>query len=178
MVLDSVKYCAPEQLEDEVGSSQKGLIDSYRLGFIFYEILLGSERFQCVFESVVQAGSFGWLSWHVDASKIATPLHEILPGFPIGLSRVVAGMMAKNASARMTDAGRIAAAIGGASQATVVIRRTPALQAAISAQEGPKVETSLKTETLWGKILRAVFRIKPRALQLGHSSKLVKRSVS
>lgn len=127
VVLGSSKYSTPEMFEETAGSAASGPHDSYVLGFMFYEILLGVDIFEEQFKDVHQKGELGWLTWHADKAKRAKPLSELIRGFPYTLSRLIEGMMAKELSARTTDLGKVSQAIGGALQATQVYSGSAAL---------------------------------------------------
>jgi hypothetical protein len=120
VVLGSSKYSTPEMFEETAGSVDNGPRDCYMLGFIFYEILLGADIFERQFQDVQQRGELGWLTWHADRTKHAKLLSELISGFPYSLSRLIEGMMAKEAAKRTTDLKKVSQAIGGALQATQV----------------------------------------------------------
>lgn len=119
--LGSLKYSAPEAFEETTGQGDACLIDSYVLGIVFYEILLGKDLFDHQFQEVSIQGDFAWLAWHADKSKRAKPLAELIQGFPPVLSGLIDGMMSKEPCARITDLRKIASTIGAASQTTIAI---------------------------------------------------------
>jgi len=150
-VLGSFKYCAPEMVEDAVGQQpDRALIESYVLGFVFYEILLGQSRFEEQFKDIHHRGDFGWLAWHADKTKRAQPLNSLIHGFPSILSGLIDGMMAKEASARIVDLRRISDAIGNATQTTTVISNLSALQSS----EKRHVSIPTKVDTFWRNVMR------------------------
>jgi hypothetical protein len=120
VVLGSSKYATPEMFEETAGAVDNGPRDCYMLGFIFYEILLGADIFGKQFQDVQQRGELGWLTWHADRTKHAKPLSNLISGFPYSLSRLIEGMMAKDAAKRTTDLKKVSQAIAGALQATQV----------------------------------------------------------
>jgi serine/threonine protein kinase len=167
-VLSSSKYSAPEMVEETAGPIDSGVSDSYVLGFVFYEILLGKNLFEQQFKDVSGHGEFGWLTWHADKTKRAKPLSEVISGFPPMLSNLIDGMMTKDASERIVDLDRIADTIGGASNATMVISNLSALQAGDKAWSPPKISSSQRVDTFWREFtskvcsgLRGVFGSHP-----------------
>jgi serine/threonine protein kinase len=149
-VLGSMKYCAPEMVEDAAGqSSERALIESYVLGFVFYEILLGRDLFEKQFENIHQHGEFGWLAWHADKTKRAQPLNKMIGGFPLILSNLIDSMMAKEAARRMTDLRRIAGTIDNSSQATAVIRLSALRDGETALASMPK-----KVDIFWRNFVR------------------------
>ena len=155
IVLSSSKYCAPEVVEDVIGKNDNSLVESYVLGFVFYEILLGTNLFEQQFQDVSGHGKFGWLTWHADKSKRAKPLSEVISGFPSVLSSLIEGMMAKEASQRITDIRRIAETIGGASQATMMIRNLSALHGSDEAHTSYGISVLGKVDVFWRSLLSA-----------------------
>jgi serine/threonine protein kinase len=155
VVLSSSKYCAPEAVEDMTGQNDSSLVESYVLGFVFYEILLGTNLFEQQFQDVSSHGKFGWLTWHADKSKRAKPLSEVISGFPSVLSSLIDGMMAKEAAERITDLHRIAETIGGASQATMMISNLSALQDGDEACASRRLSVLEKMDAFWRRLLSA-----------------------
>lgn len=153
VVLGSAKYCAPEMVEETTGQTDSGLLESYVLGFVFYEILLGKDLFEQQFQDVSGHGELGWLTWHADRAKRAKPLNEVIHGFPSVLSGLIDGMMAKDASERITDLHRIADTIGGASQATMLINNLSELQGGYEAYESQKTSVPQKVEAFWRRLI-------------------------
>ena len=149
VVLNSSKYSAPEMVEETSGHIDTILLDSYMLGFVFYEILLGSDRFEQQFQEVAGQGKFGWLTWHADKTKRAKPLSEVMDGFPSVLSNLIAGMMAKDTSERIGNLQRIADTISEASQATMVISNLSALRGPDQGSASQKASASQKVDFLW-----------------------------
>ncbi len=112
------KYTAPELVIGEVEQTRSIAADSYALGFLFYEILLGRELFQQQFAAVQRRGELGWMYWHADRSCAAQPLHLSLARFPESMSRLIGGMIEKDAASRTVELGRVAEALAGAVQGT------------------------------------------------------------
>jgi serine/threonine protein kinase len=156
VVLSSSKYCAPEAVEDLTGQKDSSLVESYVLGFVFYEILLGSNLFEQQFQDVSGHGKFAWLTWHADKSKRAKPLSEVISGFPSVLSSLIEGMMAKESAERITDIRRIAETIGGASQATMMISNLSALQDGDEVYVSRGTSVLEKVDVFWRGLLSAV----------------------
>jgi serine/threonine protein kinase len=157
VILSSLKYLAPELMREGIEQLDHNRTDSYVLGFVFYEIFLGKALFDQHFSNVSEQGHFGWLAWHADTTRPAKPLRDVIPDFPSVLSGLISGMMAKDASQRVTDMGRIADVIRGASQATAVIRHLPSLSAGDKVRAELKALAPRETETLWRKLLSRVF---------------------
>lgn len=120
VVVGSSKYSAPEMFEETTGPVNINSYDSYVLGFVFYEILLGKDLFDKQFSDISRQAELGWLIWHADKTKHATPAGELISGFPHILSRLVEGMMMKDPSKRITDLKKISQTIASALQATAV----------------------------------------------------------
>lgn len=57
--LRSLKYVSPELLQSET-PEHAAAADSYVLGFLFYELLLGQKLFDEQFKQVHQGGDAGW----------------------------------------------------------------------------------------------------------------------
>lgn len=95
MLMGTTKYMAPELFE---GGIVDGRCDMYSLGMIIYELLLGREKFNEVFEEVLRdprTASVRWMKWHGNPSVRAPALHEMNGAIPVELSGIVARMMAK-----------------------------------------------------------------------------------
>ncbi len=112
------KYTAPELVTGDMEQTRSIAADSYALGFLFYEILLGRELFQRQFAAVQRRGELGWMYWHADRDCAAQPLHALLAGFPESMSRLIGGMIEKDAADRTVELGRVAEALAGAVQST------------------------------------------------------------
>lgn len=156
VVLSSAKYTAPEMVEETGESVYSALLDSYVLGFVFYEIFLGRDLFEKQFQDVSPQGEWGWLTWHADKSKKAKPLNELVNGFPSTLSRLIDGMMAKKASERVTDLKGIAEMVALSSHATMVFRNLSASQksnAAFSLQREPAYQ---RADAFWRRFMAVV----------------------
>jgi hypothetical protein len=164
VVLSSSKYCAPEAVEDITGQNDGNLMECYVLGFVFYEILLGTNLFEQQFQDVSSHGKFGWLTWHADKSKRAKPLTEVISGFPSVLSSLIERMMAKEAAERITDLHRIAETIGGASQATMMISNLSALQGGDEANTSHGTSVLEKVDAFWRSLLSAAGSAKRKLL--------------
>jgi Sulfatase-modifying factor enzyme 1 len=121
VVFGSAKYSAPEAfLEGIVGESNVAL-DSYIIGFIFYELLLGNKLFKAEFASIDNENSpTAWWSWHTDQTKRARALSQVIEGFPLSISRLIEGMLQKDPSRRTTDLLYISATLLNATEKTVL----------------------------------------------------------
>lgn len=159
VVLSSSKYSSPEMIEETNGQVDRVLVESYVLGFVFYEILLGRDLFEQQFQEVSGHGKFGWLTWHADKSKRAKPLSAVLDGFPSVLSGLIDGMMAKEASERITDLNKIADTIGAASQATMVISNLSAFQSPDAIGAPAKMSMSQRVDIFWRGCLGRVRKV-------------------
>lgn len=155
VVLNSSKYCAPEVVEDLTGQNDNSQVESYVLGFVFYEIFLGANLFEQQFQDVSGHGKFGWLTWHADKSKRAKPLSEVISGFPSVLSSLIEGMMEKEAAERVTDIHRIAETIAGASQATMMISNVSALRGRDETYTLHGISVLEKVDAFWRSLLSA-----------------------
>jgi serine/threonine protein kinase len=93
------KYAAAEDFQEANASGPAA--DTYVLGFIFYEILLGRRRFREEFPDCHGSDAdLQWLNWHGDPTRAATPLNRVLPDFPPELSSLIERMMQKNVALR------------------------------------------------------------------------------
>jgi serine/threonine protein kinase len=120
VVFGSPKYATPETLQRGEGSEDCEPNDSYALGFMFYEILLGRKLFEAEFHDVYQQGEFAWLIWHADKSLRAKSLSELIEGFPHALSVLIEGMMMKDTAARTKDLRAVRNILANALQVTRV----------------------------------------------------------
>jgi serine/threonine protein kinase len=136
-------------VEETTEPTDSALLDSYVLGFLFYEILLGKDLFDREFEHVISHGRFGWLTWHADKAKRAKPLSAVISGFPSVLSSLIDGMMAKEASERITNLHKIADAIGGASQTTMMMSNLSSWQDGSEAGAPLRLSVTQKVDAFW-----------------------------
>ncbi len=101
----TARYMAPDLMS---ASQVDARADIYSLGVVAYEMLLGRAKFNETFADVVrdtspQVERDRWMKWHLDPDKIAPPLHEINPGVPEALSRIVGKMLAKDPEDRFRN---------------------------------------------------------------------------
>jgi hypothetical protein len=101
------KYSAPEAFHPEAAFSDCARLDSYVLGFIFYELFVGRDLFEQIFTGLGDEGSAAWFAWHADGNKRPPALATLLAGFPQPVSEAIDGMMAKDPAGRLCDFGRI-----------------------------------------------------------------------
>jgi serine/threonine protein kinase len=159
VVLSSAKYTAPEMVEEAGEPVYSALLDSYVLGFVFYEILLGRNLFEKEFQDVSLQGEWGWLTWHADKSRQARPLNELVNGFPSTLSRLIDGMMAKDASERITDLKEIAEMIAVSSHATMVFRNLSASQNGGETFPPQREAAYQKADAFWRRFMTLAGRL-------------------
>ena len=138
VVLSSSKYASPEMVEGAISDFDSSVLDSYVLGFVFYEILLGRDRFHEQFAEVARHGELGWLTWHADKSMRLEPLSSVLDGFPSLLSQLISEMTTKESAERITDLGSIADTIAGSQQATSVLTGLSAFRKEESSSAAPQ----------------------------------------
>jgi serine/threonine protein kinase len=119
IVFGSAKYSAPEAFRATDTKAPDSALDSYVLGFIFYEILLGSRLFGIEFAGVDDDSPSAWWTWHANESAIARPLVEVLQGFPEWISMLIEGMLRKTPSERI-DLKEAVATLSGAIEKTIV----------------------------------------------------------
>jgi serine/threonine protein kinase len=123
------RYSAPEVLRGEAGGPAS---DLYSLGFVAYELLLGPLRFERLMEELSreaglvssgeyrgQTGDEIWPLFHASSVEV-TPLHELLPGFPMALALTLQQMIRKDAAARLGSGGQILASLGPTASAAGV----------------------------------------------------------
>jgi serine/threonine protein kinase len=119
VVFGSAKYSAPEAFRAEGRKAADSTLDSYVLGFIFYEIFLGSRLFRLEFAGVEDGSPSAWWTWHANESAVTRPLTELSPGFPQWLSMLVASILRKDPSQRV-DLKTALASLSGAIEKTIV----------------------------------------------------------
>jgi serine/threonine protein kinase len=156
VVLRSAKYSAPEMVEETGEPVYSALLDSYVLGFVFYEILLGRDLFEKQFQDISPQGEWGWLAWHADKSRRARPLSDLVNGFPSTLSRLIGGMIAKEASERVTDLKGIAEIISVSSHATMVFRNLSASRGHNEALLPRREPAYQKVDAFWKQFMALV----------------------
>ncbi|HPS53047.1 MAG TPA: serine/threonine-protein kinase, partial [Phycisphaerae bacterium] len=114
MPLATTKYLAPEIY---AGNGEvDGRADLYSLGFIAYEMLIGREKFNEIFEDIVRdkhSQALRWMKWHGNPAVTAPRLHDVLPSIPVPLSNVVARLMEKDPNRRFKSAEEFAIALRG-----------------------------------------------------------------
>ena len=123
-ILSSFKYSSPELLQGDT-SVDPALSNSYVLGFVFYELMLGRQMFDAQFSQVSQGDRGGWLIWHVDRKRRTTPLKQLLADAPSSVSEAIEKMMAKNPAERSRDLEGTAQLFDRFSQSTTVYRVMP-----------------------------------------------------
>lgn len=135
----STKYSAPDAFQGNGGAASCEALDSYLLGFMFYELVLGRRLFSVEFADVVSGTELAWLNWHADRNRCARPLSDVLPSVPAPISRLIAAMMEKDPARRVTDLKQLLVRIQTATEATVLI---PASKARQWGTIGPQGEPS------------------------------------
>jgi len=111
MVLGTTKYMAPELFS---GGATDERVDMYSLGFIAYEMLIGRDKFNEIFQDVVRdkhTEALRWMKWHGNEQVQAPPACEVNPLVPKALSDIVAGMMAKNLHERFASMEKLGRSI-------------------------------------------------------------------
>ncbi len=96
--LDEVptQYAAAELYRGRAGANFS--IDVYSVGFMFYQLLCGEERFKTEFRAIMGQPNEGqyWMNWHNDPHSSLRPLNEVNPEIPEYLSSILLKMAAKN----------------------------------------------------------------------------------
>jgi serine/threonine protein kinase len=133
----STKYSPPDAFQGNGGTASCEALDSYLLGFMFYELVLGRRLFSVEFADVVSGTELAWLNWHANRNRSARPLSDVLPSVPAPISRLIAGMMEKDPARRVTDLKQLPGRIQIATEATVLIPERKARQ---SGAMGPQRE--------------------------------------
>lgn len=128
LAVASFKYTAPELLLQSAETVMPAAADSYALGMMFYEILLGRHLFQQQFAETSRRGELGWMQWHTDQSRRAKPLHELLEVFPPALSRLIEAMMEKDVAKRNIELAEIAETLSDSLKTTAVLSGLSALR--------------------------------------------------
>ena len=109
--LGSVRYMAPELFGDGPVDARA---DLYSLGMIGYEMLAGRTKFDEAFRVVTRDQrnqSMRWMKWHTNLRSKAPPLTQLVPEIDPALSDLIARLMEKDPSARVTDARQLIDAI-------------------------------------------------------------------
>jgi serine/threonine-protein kinase len=101
--MGSPRYAAPEIFAEKSDGTEPSpaRADIYTLGFMFYEILMGTELFGATFAA--QRSDLDWLRWHGDLKSKAPSLKQLLPDFPAALSDVIEAMTTKDVPTRISD---------------------------------------------------------------------------
>jgi hypothetical protein len=118
--LDSAKYTCPEFFGEVAPGTPAGA-NAYIAGFVFYELLLGRKLFDAQFKDVEKNSNLGWLTWHADVTKRATPLNE-MNRYPTFICRIVDRMIEKDPTNRLTDVNGITRLFGSVSNATMIYK--------------------------------------------------------
>src|SRR4051812_40863513 len=112
---DSVRYAAPELVSGEAGRPGPAT-DLYALGHLAYELALGAKLHRQQFPAVVEGSAdlatvspAKWQAWHHSLPTNVSPAHEVVRGFPPGLSEVIARLMVKQVGARYGSADEVLA---------------------------------------------------------------------
>ena len=122
MAFRSSKYSAPDAFRGNGEAASCEALDSYLLGFMFYELMLGRRLFRVEFADVFSGAELAWLNWHTDRNRRARPLSDVLPSVPGPISRLIAGMMEKDPARRITDIEQLLERIQKATEATVPLK--------------------------------------------------------
>ncbi len=141
-VMGTADYVAPEQLLDSSAADCRA--DLYSLGATLYHLIAGQTPFTGTTTAKLVAHQL----------KTAPPVHEVRPEVPVGLSDVVARMMAKDPAARYQTAAEVvhdllpfAADPAGAGPGTS--RRLPPMaQAGVSRSTGNLTTAVLRAKEL------------------------------
>lgn len=105
------KYSPPDlfNLNDAAAHASA---DVYSVGFMLYELLLGRKLFREQFAAVEEiGGEIGWLEWHADLSRGATPLMELVPAISPALGETIDRMIEKRPELRMRTLTEAVAAL-------------------------------------------------------------------
>ena len=124
IVFRHAKYVAPETLRSDANKPNCIQMDSYVLGFIFYELLLGRELFRKTFGNEETGSPAAWLLWHASERSSAPALAELLEGFPQAISNVVSGMIEKDPAKRIFDLAHVSFTFRNMVARTIVAPRT------------------------------------------------------
>ncbi len=109
--LGTVRYMAPECFSQTKADARS---DMYALGMMAYEMLVGRDKFNEVFKTVVRDQrnqALRWMKWHTNLRTTAEPLSEVNPQVPVTMSELVARLMEKDASKRIGTANELLEAI-------------------------------------------------------------------
>ena len=169
--LGDAKYTCPEFFGDAARSTPAGA-NAYSAGFIFYELMLGRNRFEAQFQDVQKDGNLGWLTWHADATKRAASLSE-MNRYPAFACRIIDRMIEKNPTNRLTDINGIAKAFSSVSDATMVYkivrdRSSAAASGALidTSSDGPRPWlANLGRQKLWMSLWKHVAPNEPHLRQ-------------
>ncbi len=111
------KYLAPESINPDFGP--RGIwVDQFMLGFMAFELLLGSDKFDRLFPGVgaeAKDVELGWLRWHGSGERTPSP-YDTLPELDSGLKNVLHRLTRKEVDKRYSD---VRAAIQALMQDTV-----------------------------------------------------------
>lgn len=143
VVFATPKYSAPDAFQESGNAGTCEVLDSYLLGFMFYELLLGRKLFRAEFGDLENGTAWAWLSWHADKKRCARPLSELLPGVPASISRLIAGMMEKDPARRIKDLRQVLATIQKATEVTLLVTDRKAKQSEVNGHKHARSEHSL-----------------------------------
>jgi hypothetical protein len=116
--LRQLKYWPPEMLGAEPNPSPA--VDLYSLGLVAWELLVGPERLERLFESLIgstpstrdgQVGDPLWSEFNRSEAELP-PIHEVVQAVPAGLSLVLERLVRKDRSRRFESARDAADALG------------------------------------------------------------------
>jgi hypothetical protein len=98
--LNEAKSACPDLFHLPAAEQDPQKINLYRLGFLFYELLLGRELFGREFPQERSEGDAFWYGWHADRAKRARRLDEVIGDFPTGLASLLAALGDKDPASR------------------------------------------------------------------------------
>jgi|GEM_PF-5831959 len=119
--LGVVPYAAPELMAGDAPSARS---DFYALGMMAYQALAGPEGYSEVFKAVLRDErnqALRWMKWQSNPKVSAPPLHTINPNVPEPVSELIARMIDKTPTARLSQADVLIQAI----QRHVIDQPTP-----------------------------------------------------
>lgn len=157
--IGSPRYAAPEIFADGAGALPAAA-DVYTLGFMFYEIVLGTELFRTTFSG--QRSDLDWLRWHADLKSKAPQLKQLLPAHPAALSDLLESMIAKESGKRLSDPKAVLFRLRSIAQQankTIIAQKPlqPAKRPAPSARQPKKKNVSVKLIVLAVVLAGCVF---------------------
>ncbi|MDH3609320.1 MAG: bifunctional serine/threonine-protein kinase/formylglycine-generating enzyme family protein [Gammaproteobacteria bacterium] len=116
------KYGAPEHYRTDVNIDSRA--DIYSAGLMFYELLVGEEKFKEIFHDIYSDDNnkkqdTRWLNWHLDKSRVLPTLSELGIEVSDKISAVIEKMTDKNLAERYENIDEILKDLEGSQHTSI-----------------------------------------------------------